>query len=59
MEADDAIPMIRIATPATFDAIVTTLPLRTVGCEPQLDAQGRRLIWRAGCRRPSDGDAWA
>jgi hypothetical protein len=37
MEADDTIPMIRIATPAAFDAIVTTLPLGTVGYEPQLD----------------------
>jgi hypothetical protein len=38
--------MIRIAiTPEAFDAISATLPLGTVGYEPQLDAQGSRLIW--------------
>ncbi len=33
--------MIRIAiTPAAFDAIAATLPLGSVGYEPQLDARG-------------------
>ena len=38
--------MIRIAvTPAAFEAIAATLPLRSVGYEPKVDAQGQRLIW--------------
>ncbi len=38
--------MIRIAiTPAAFEAIAAKLPLGSVGYEPQLDAQGQRLIW--------------
>jgi hypothetical protein len=33
--------LIRIAiTPAAFDAIAATLPLRSVGYEPQLDSFG-------------------
>jgi hypothetical protein len=35
--------MIRIAiSPAAFDAIAATLPLGSVGYEPQTDAQGKR-----------------
>jgi hypothetical protein len=38
--------MVRIAiTHAAFDAIAATLPLGSVGYEPQLDGQGNRLIW--------------
>ena len=38
--------MIRIAiTPAAYDAIAATLPLGSVGYEPQLNAKGERLIW--------------
>jgi hypothetical protein len=38
--------MIRIAiSPAAFDAIAATLPLGSVGYEPQLNAKGERLIW--------------
>ncbi len=38
--------MIRIAiTPAAFEAIAATLPLGSVGYEPQLNAKGERLIW--------------
>jgi hypothetical protein len=37
---------IRIAiTPAAFEAIPATLPLGSVGYEPQLNAKGERLIW--------------
>src|SRR5271166_1946261 len=38
--------MIRIAiTPAAFDAIAATLPLGSVGCKPELNEKGERLIW--------------
>jgi hypothetical protein len=38
--------MIRISiTPAAFEAVAATLPLGSVGYEPQLDRQGQRLIW--------------
>jgi hypothetical protein len=38
--------MIRIAiTPAALEAIAATLPLGSVGYEPQLNAKGERLIW--------------
>ncbi len=38
----------RIAlTPAAFEAIPSTLPLGTVGYEPQLDRRGERLVWAA------------
>jgi hypothetical protein len=38
--------MIRIAISAkAFDAITATLPLGSVGFEPQLNAQGERLVW--------------
>jgi hypothetical protein len=37
--------MIRIAiTAEAFEAIVATLPLGSVGYEPQLDAQGNRFM---------------
>ena len=39
-------PLIRISvTPAAFDAIAATLPLGSVGFEPDVDAKGARLIW--------------
>ena len=38
--------MIRIAiTPAAFKAICATLPLGGVACEPELDGEGRYLVW--------------
>jgi len=38
--------LIRIAiTPAAFEAIAATLPLGSVGFEPELSAKGQRLIW--------------
>jgi hypothetical protein len=38
--------MIRIAiTPAAFEAIAATLPLGSVGYEPQPNPKGERLIW--------------
>jgi hypothetical protein len=38
--------LIRIAiTPAAFEAIAATLPLGSVGFEPQTNAKGERLIW--------------
>ena len=38
--------MIRIAiTVEACEAIVATLPLGSVGYEPQLNARGERLIW--------------
>jgi hypothetical protein len=38
--------MIRLAiTPAAFEAIRDTLPLGSVGYQPQLNAEGERLIW--------------
>ncbi len=38
--------MIRIAiTVEAYEAIVTTLPLGSVGYEPELNAKGERLIW--------------
>jgi hypothetical protein len=38
--------MIRISiSPAAFDAIAATLPLGSVGYEPQLDPQGNCLVW--------------
>ena len=38
--------MIRIAiTSAAFEAITTTLPLGSVGFEPEVDAKGERLVW--------------
>ena len=38
--------MIRIAvTPAAFEAIAATLPLGSVGYEPQTNAEGERMIW--------------
>jgi hypothetical protein len=38
--------MIRIAiTVEAYEAIVATLPLGSVGYEPQLNAEGERLIW--------------
>ncbi len=40
--------MIRIAiTPAAFEAIAATLPLGSVGYEPNLTSKGERLIWLA------------
>jgi hypothetical protein len=40
--------MIRIAiTPVAFEAIPATLPLGSVGYEPQTNAKGERLIWLA------------
>ena len=38
--------MIRIAiTLAAFEAIAATLPLGSVGYEPQLNEKGERLVW--------------
>ena len=38
--------MVRIAiTPAAFSALAATLPLGSVAYEPQLNAQGERLVW--------------
>jgi hypothetical protein len=38
--------MIKIAiTAAAFEAIKATLPLGSVGFEPEPDAKGERLIW--------------
>ena len=38
--------MIRIViTAAAFEAIKATLPLGSVGFEPERDAKGERLIW--------------
>ena len=38
--------MIRIAiTPAAFEAIASTLPLGSVGFEPEPDAKGERAVW--------------
>jgi len=38
--------MIRIAiTEAAFEALASTLPLSSAGVEPQLNANGERLIW--------------
>ena len=38
--------MIRIAiTPAAFDAIAATLPLGSVGYEPQRDRNGDYFVW--------------
>jgi hypothetical protein len=38
--------VIRIAiTAEAFDAIAATLPLGSVGYEPEIDAKGERLIW--------------
>jgi hypothetical protein len=38
--------MIRIAiSQAAFEAIVKTMPLGSVGCEREADANGERLIW--------------
>jgi hypothetical protein len=38
--------MIRIAvTPAAFDAVADTMPLGSVGYEPEVAANGQRLIW--------------
>jgi len=38
--------MIRIAiTPAAYAAISATLPLGSVAVEPQVDANGQRLVW--------------
>jgi hypothetical protein len=38
--------MIRIAiTVEAYGAMVATLPLGSVGYEPQLNAKGERLIW--------------
>jgi len=38
--------MIRISiTPEAFEAVASTLPLSSAGVEPQLNANGERLIW--------------
>jgi hypothetical protein len=38
--------MVRIAiSTEAFEAIAATLPLGSVGYEPQLNAKGERLIW--------------
>jgi len=38
--------LIRIAiTTAAFDAIASTLPLGSVGFEPEVGAKGERLVW--------------
>jgi hypothetical protein len=38
--------MIRIAISVeAFEAIVRTLPLRSVGCEAEANDRGERLIW--------------
>jgi hypothetical protein len=38
--------MIRISiTPAAFDAIADTLPLGSVGVEPEVNNKGERLVW--------------
>ena len=38
--------MIRIAiTVEAYEAIAATLPLGSVGYEPQLNAKGERLVW--------------
>ncbi len=38
--------MIRIAiTPAAFEAIAATLPLGSVGFEPEPDVKGERAVW--------------
>ena len=38
--------MIRIAiTPAAFDVLAATLPIGSVGFEPELNGNGERLIW--------------
>jgi hypothetical protein len=38
--------MIRITiTAAAFEAIAATMPLGSVGCEPEPDAKGERWIW--------------
>jgi hypothetical protein len=40
--------MIRIAiTVEAFEAIARTLPLGSVAYEPDLNAKGERLVWRA------------
>jgi len=50
--------MIRIAiTPAAFAAIAATLPLGSVGYEPQTNAKGERLIWLEAAVVPSHGHA--
>jgi hypothetical protein len=38
--------MIRIAiTPAAFEAVAATLPVGSVGFEPQPNEKGERLVW--------------
>jgi hypothetical protein len=37
--------IIIVITPAAFDAIAATLPLGSVGFEPEPDAKGERLVW--------------
>jgi hypothetical protein len=46
VEADDAIPMIRIAiNVAAFDAVASTLPVGSVMYEAETNAKGERMIW--------------
>jgi hypothetical protein len=46
--------MVRISiTQAAFEAIVATLPLRSVGYENKTDEHRQRLIWRDGVVGPS------
>ena len=48
MEADEGrpSPMIRIATTAeAFEALTSTLPVGSVGFEPQPNEKGERLVW--------------
>ena len=46
--------MTRISiTPAAFEAIAATLPLGSVGDQPQPNAKGERLIWLTRLSSPS------
>ena len=44
--------MIRSAiTPAGFEAIAATLPLGSVGFEPEVDAKGERSVYRVATEK--------
>lgn len=45
-------------TPAAFEAISATLPLGSVGYEPELNAKGERLIWLEEIWLNKLRDAW-
>ena len=43
--------MVRIAISVeAFEAIARTLPLGTVGYEPEANERGERVVWLAACR---------